>query len=211
MDDMLESYKNLLIQKRYSLNTQKVYCNYFNDFSSYFCESDLAQLSPEQINNYLLYLIQTKNISLSQQNQRINAIKFYYEQVLGREKEIFNLHRPRKEHKLPSVLSEEEIILIFRKEYLFERQDQEKYSTRIVQNIFKKALFKSGIKKNATVHTLRHSFATHLLERGTDLRYIQELLGHSSSKTTEIYTHITKKGLDKIVSPLDNLTNLEKL
>ena len=282
MDDMLESYKNLLIQKRYSLNTQKVYCNYFNDFSSYFCESDLAQLSPEQINNYLLYLIQTKNISLSQQNQRINAIKFYYEQVLGREKEIFNLHRPRKEHKLPSVLSEEEIILIFKqvsnikhkallyliysgglrlsevvnlknsdidskrnlilireakgkkdrttllsqtllellrtyyreykpKEYLFEGQDQEKYSTRSVQYIFKKALFKSGIKKNATVHTLRHSFATHLLERGTDLRYIQELLGHSSSKTTEIYTHITKKGLDKIVSPLDNLTNLEKL
>ena len=90
------------------------------------------------------------------------------------------------------------------KTYLFEGQKGQ-YSSRSVQNIFKKALKASGIKKKATVHTLRHSFATHLLEHGTDLRYIQELLGHASLKTTEIYTHVTKKGYDKIVSPLEYL------
>ncbi len=64
---------------------------------------------------------------------------------------------------------------------------------------------KAGITKKLTVHTFRHSFATHLLDNGTNLRYIQSLLGHESSKTTEIYTHITTKGFDQLKSPLDNL------
>jgi integrase/recombinase XerD len=90
-------------------------------------------------------------------------------------------------------------------DWLFEGQDGGKYSDRSVQEVFMKAKLKSGINPDATCHTLRHSFATHLLEKGVDLRYIQELLGHASSKTTEIYTHITKKGWDKISSPIDNL------
>ncbi len=91
------------------------------------------------------------------------------------------------------------------KEWLFEGESGGQYSDRSIQNILRAAVQKAGIKKRITVHTLRHSFATHLLENGTDLRYIQSLLGHSSSKTTEIYTHITTKGFDQIKNPLDKL------
>ena len=91
------------------------------------------------------------------------------------------------------------------KYWLFEGQTEEQYSVRSVQAILRRAVEKAGVNPFATVHTLRHSFATHLLERGTDIRYIQEILGHNSVKTTEIYTHITKKGGEQIKSPLDHL------
>jgi site-specific recombinase XerD len=76
---------------------------------------------------------------------------------------------------------------------------------------FDEALEKAGFRKSATEHTLRHSFATHLLEAGTDLRFIQALLGHSSAKTTMLYTHVTNKGMDKIQSPLDRLVSEAKM
>ncbi len=91
------------------------------------------------------------------------------------------------------------------KEYLFEGQYGGMYGKRSIQLVFNSALRKSGIKKKATLHTLRHSNATHLLEAGTDLRYIQELLGHKSSKTTEIYTHVSQTKLQNIRNPFDDL------
>jgi len=278
---ILEEYTTMLQLKRYSLSTRKSYINAFQNFLVFFSHKKIDDLKKNEIQEYLLKQLEN-GTSSSSQNLQINAIKFYYEKVIGRKREIYDLPRPKKEHKLPSVLSEEEIIKLFKQvsnikhkailyliysgglrlsevvnlkitdidskrnlilireskgkkdrttllsqallellrdyyreykpeNYLFEGQKREQYSVRSVQNIFRMALSKSGIKKHATVHTLRHSFATHLLERGTDLRYIQELLGHANSKTTEIYTHITKKGLDKIVSPLDNLTKTGEL
>jgi len=91
------------------------------------------------------------------------------------------------------------------KTHLFEGQDGGPYSSASVRAIFHAARRKAGIKTPAKVHTLRHSFATHLLEKGTDLRYIQALLGHASSKTTEIYTHVSTKAIGNIRSPLDDL------
>jgi integrase/recombinase XerD len=91
------------------------------------------------------------------------------------------------------------------KTYLFEGPDKGPYSSKSVQVIFQRLRIKVGIRKTATVHTLRHSFATHLLEAGTDLRYIQELLGHKNSKTTQIYTHVSINQLKSIQSPLDSL------
>jgi len=90
--------------------------------------------------------------------------------------------------------------------WLFEGQNPQKHiTTRTVQIVFTRACKKAGIKKDVTVHSLRHSFATHMLENGIDLRYIQELLGHKSSQTTEIYTHVSQKKIREIKSPLDDI------
>jgi len=109
-----------------------------------------------------------------------------------------------------TVLSKK-LILLLRRYYvefkpaywLFEGQDGGRYSTTSIQKIFRKATKVTNINPWATPHTLRHSFATHLLQNGTNLRYVQSLLGHSSSKTTEIYTHVMDINNKAIVSPLD--------
>ncbi|WP_105613993.1 tyrosine-type recombinase/integrase [Vallitalea okinawensis] len=91
-------------------------------------------------------------------------------------------------------------------EWLFENRDKNGHvTTRTIQRVFNDAALKAKIKKNVTFHSLRHSFATHLLESGVDIRYIQEFLGHNSSKTTEIYTHVSTQSLTSITNPLDTL------
>lgn len=91
------------------------------------------------------------------------------------------------------------------KKWLFEGQTKQQYSPSSIRQFFNRAKIKALGNSSATVHTLRHSFATHLLENGTNLRYIQKLLGHSSSKTTEIYTHVSITNLTDITSPFDLL------
>ena len=91
---------------------------------------------------------------------------------------------------------------------MFEGPNSAKYSQSSLQKIFQRSRVKAGILKKVSLHSLRHSFATHLLERGTNLRYIQGLLGHNSSKTTEIYTHITKVGMKDVISPFDQMPDV---
>jgi integrase/recombinase XerD len=89
--------------------------------------------------------------------------------------------------------------------YLFEGQSGGRYSVESVYRVFKQALHSAGIKKDVGVHSLRHSYATHLHESGLDIRYIQELLGHRSTRTTEIYTHVSRRNLIQVRSPIEDM------
>lgn len=271
-----EEFKLKIKELRYSERTEKTYKNALEDYLNYHHSVDIDRLNESHIQSFLRHLVMERNVSTSYQNQAINAIKFYYERVLGGQRKTYFIDRPKKEKSLPVVMSEEEVVRILRSVdnlkhkailmviysaglrvsecinlkikdidsnrmqirveqakgkkdrytilslktlqvlrayfqayrpeiYLFEGQTGGVYSARSIQNILKIAVSKAGIQKEVTVHTLRHSFATHLLEKGTNLRYIQSLLGHSSSKTTEIYTHITTKGMEQLRSPLDDL------
>ena len=173
-------------------------------------------------------MIVMKNIihveSIQRNQQRLNnliykCVNHLIASVRLRRREVINLKptdidskrnyiyiRDAKGQKDRITLLSQKALLLLReyyrqyrpKEWLFEGVNGAKYSTNSLRKILKRAVIKAGIKKEVTLHTLRHSFATHLLERGTDLRYIQELLGHSSSKTTEIYTHVTSKGFENL-------------
>ncbi|MEJ1242316.1 tyrosine-type recombinase/integrase [Chryseolinea sp. T2] len=269
------AYLDLLETKRYSLHTARSYVHLFWSFRQYYADRELIDLGDPEIRRYL-HMIVMSGKSFSYQNQVINAIKFYYEQVLNMPQRFYEIDRPRPEIKLPEVLSQDEVkrmivatenlkhkailvtmyscglrlselldlkltdvqsdraivavkggkgrrdrntllspttLQLLRKyfkaykpaEYLFEGAQGGRYAAKSVQQIVGKALYKAGIRRHASPHTLRHSFATHLLEQGTDLRYIQSLLGHSSPKTTEIYTHVSTKHIGQIKSPIDKL------
>jgi site-specific recombinase XerD len=261
--------------RRYSLNTARTYVHLFIQYMNYLEGRDLLEVTEPDIKAFMSTIVK-QGKSASYQNQMINSIKFYYEQVLDMPQRFYDFGRPRKSQKLPTVLSEQEVTRIIdntpnikhkailvtiyscglrlsellnlkiedidsdrrlvwirdakgnkdRKSvlsettlvllrqyykvyrpntYLFEGGEGHCYSASSVQQILKRALAASGVRKPASPHTLRHSFATHLLENGTDLRYIQVLLGHSSPKTTEIYAHVSMKSFKDVISPIDRL------
>lgn len=269
-------FSRWLSSKRYSANTIKTYTEALRAFLVFYKERPVASLTNEDVVAYNNEYILKNGLSVSYQNQIVNALKLFFATVLETKMEVEKIHRPRREKILPNVLSKEEVkiileahsnikhkvmlslvyscglrrsellhlkpndidskrnIVIIRQAkgkkdritplsskilemlrayyvaykpniWLFEGQSGGQYSEQSLQHVLKQALVKTKIKKPVTLHWLRHSYATHLLESGTDLRYIQELLGHNSSKTTEIYTHVSTKNLQQIKSPFDDL------
>lgn len=273
----IEEFKLWLRSKRYSESTIGTYINALSSFLTFHHNKSIAEISNADVilynNNHLL----KNGLSASYQNQIVNAVKLFFKTQMQVRLNPDLVHRPKRAHILPNVLSKEEIKLILNapknikhkamlcllyscglrrseilnlkithvdskrklliikqskgkkdrvvplsekiifqlqeyyklyrpKVWLFEGQNQEEqYSERSLASVLKQALNIAKIKKPVSLHWLRHSYATHLLENGVDLRYIQEILGHKSSKTTEIYTHVSTKSLQNIKSPFDDL------
>ncbi len=128
------------------------------------------------------------------------------------ERNIINIRKGKGKKDRITLLSKKVMLYLYEyftvyqpKSLVFEGQKGGTYGASSMEKTVKKAAARAGVLKTVTMHTLRHSFATHLMEKGTDLRYIQNLLGHESIKTTEIYTHVTNKGLENIENPLDDM------
>jgi len=273
----IEWFKQWMEHKRYSDSTVKTYMQAITVFLRFIKPKMSAEATNEDMQRFVYQYMIPRKLSFSYQNQAVNAAKLFFKTIRGSVLITEQLERPRREHKLPNVLSKEEVAAILQalsnqkhrtmlsliyacglrrsellnlkpenidskrhmliilnykgkkdrvvpvsekvitmlreyykiykpKTWLFEGQNMgEQYSETSLQKVLKMALEAAKMHKPVTLHWLRHSYATHLLESGTDLRYIQELLGHKSSKTTEIYTHVTEKSLQKIKSPFDDL------
>lgn len=277
----LQKYIETLQLKGYSLNTITTYRNEFAQLLYMLKSTNVNEIDSERLRKYFLYCANTLKLSENTLHSRINAVKFYFEQVLKREKFFFDIPRPKKPSVLPNVMAISQVETLFAhlenlkhktmlylaysaglrvsevvnlrvrnihsermainikgakgkkdrtvalsqgilellrkyytvykpKEWLFEGQYKDSsYSTRSLEQIFHRAKNAAKILQPVTLHSLRHSYATHLHERGADIKLIQELLGHSDIKTTLRYTHVSNRTLEKIVSPFDDL-NLKK-
>lgn len=276
----LELYQRQLVLKGYSPNTIRTYCNEFRQFLSTIKDHAPENFTSNRLKDYFFYCFNTLKLSENTLHSRMNAVKFYYEQVLYREKFFWEIPRPKKPDQLPKILGENEIGRMFNSvqnlkhkavlftaysaglrvsevinlklsdvdsermqlfiekskgkkdryvglsillldvlraylknvsprpsKYVFENPQRlgERYSIRSAQKIFHDAKLRAGINKDVGIHSLRHSFATHLLEKGIDIRYIKDLLGHFSIKTTERYLHVKKETLVSIPNVLDEL------
>ena len=275
--EIIESVERWMRYKNLGQSTIRTYISMLKIFLTFYHTKEISEITELDISMFNQNYIIAGGFSTSYQNQMISALKMMYKQMNKLSMVPILLDRPKKEKRLPVILSKtevkkmiegvrnrkhqlvlatiyscglrvgelinlevncidstsklihikqakgkkdrvvglsdrllEELRVYYKlykpKKYLFEGASGGKYSRTSCVNILRKAVTRAGIKKSkVTLHTLRHSFATHLLEAGTDLRYIQEILGHSSPKTTMIYTHVSNKELVKIENPFDNL------
>ena len=272
----LDRNQQKMILKGFSQATIRNYQSNLIQFFQYFESVTYREITKEQIEGFVYYLINKYKISEQKQNQLINAIKCYYEHTLGMPREYYNITRPTKSKDLPDVLSKQEVAAIincpsnikhkailhviygaglrvgevvrlrvadvrsqdgylFIKDskgkkdrhttlspvlldilrayyrehkpsyWLFEGQNGGQYTAQSIQRIYRKAVKDTKSNPWSTPHTLRHSYATHLMEQGVNIRYIQSSLGHSSTKTTEIYTRVVGINNKTLTSPLDSL------
>lgn len=283
---VLPAMKQKLKLKAYSASTIKTYINEMAQLLQTIKNIPADELTPEHLRRYLVYCFEKLQLTENTLHSRINAMKFYYEQVLGREKFFWEIPRPKKQLILPKVLGEDELARLFKaldnskhkailftaysaglrvsevtnlkikdidsdrmqifvesgkgkkdryvmlspvlldilrayikqcrpkpQVYLFENPVGKgaAYNIRSAQKVFQMAKEKAGIKKSIGFHSLRHSFATHLLEKGIDIRYIKDLLGHFDIRTTERYLHVKKEQLVNIISPIDDLWEKGKI
>lgn len=276
---VLAATRERIILKAYSPSTLTTYLNEISQLLQTIGKTSADSLTTEQLKRYFVYCFEKLKLSENTLHSRINAIKFYYEQVLGREKFFWDIPRPKKHDQLPKVFSQDDIaaiinsvknkkhkamlmlaysgglrvnevakikttdidskrmvifierakgkkdrlvtlspvLLVMLREYaleykpartgfLFEgTKPNQPYSTRSLQEVIQAAKKKAGIIQPGSMHSLRHSFATHLIEKGTDVTMIQKLLGHNDIRTTMRYLHTSNRDLLKIISPLDNL------
>lgn len=275
----LAAFVQQLKLKSYSPSTIKTYRNEFCQLLQTIKNKHVDTLTSNELKRYMVYAMEKERISENTAHSRLNALKFYFEQVLKKEKFFWEIPRPKKPQQLPKLLNEEELRKLFnslenkkhkamlftaysaglrvseivnlkikdidssRMQIFIERAKGKKdryvnlspvlldilrqyiknykpkplvylfesdqtgfcYPARTVQQIFTNAKNKAGITKEVGIHSLRHSFATHLLDKGTDIKFIKDLLGHFDIRTTERYLHVSKQKLVNIISPLDDL------
>jgi integrase/recombinase XerD len=278
----LTRFIDTLRLKAYSANTIRTYRNEFIRLLKTIGRYAVDDLTVDHLRRYLIYCMDKEGLQENSVHSRINALKFYYEQVLGRDRFFIAIPRPKKAIQLPRFFNQAEVLAIiksvanlkhkvmlmlaygaglrvsevvkvrvgdidsermsirvegakgkkdrlvmlspallvmlreywrqykpFRGGYLFEGQLKGMpYSTRSLQLVLQAAKQKAGIMRPGGMHALRHSFATHLLDKGTDILMIMKLLGHNDLKTTLRYLHVTNKDMLRIISPLDDLNLL---